>query len=163
MQYLCIHTYKLKNVWTLFLQIWKKKRCTIDSMIYVWRNFSLNIKINFLIPVEAWAGMPNFIGQLQNVTVSEGRDATFTCSVTNLGGHKVMIPSEYLYYWNIQCFEIQLYSCIRATLMLSFTFIFLFYLDFYFHFLFGLLFSYFIWTLFSFSIWTFPPFLFGLL
>jgi len=43
----------------------------------------------FILPVEALGGMPTFIGQLQNVTVSEGRDATFTCSVTNLGGHKV--------------------------------------------------------------------------
>ena len=47
------------------------------------------IKHNFFT-VEALAGMPKFIGQLQNVTVSEGRDATFTCSVTNLGGHKVI-------------------------------------------------------------------------
>ena len=47
-------------------------------------------KMKFLFPVEAMGGMPKFIGQLQNVTVSEGRDATFTCSVTNLGGHKVI-------------------------------------------------------------------------
>ena len=33
--------------------------------------------------------MPKFIGQLQNVTVSLGREATFTCTVTNLGGHRV--------------------------------------------------------------------------
>ena len=52
------------------------------------------MKTKFLFPVEALGGMPTFIGQLQNVTVSEGRDATFTCSVTNLGGHKVMIPTE---------------------------------------------------------------------
>ena len=50
----------------------------------------IHLYLTFLIlPVEVWAGMPKFIGQLQNVTVSEGRDATFTCSVTNLGGHKV--------------------------------------------------------------------------
>lgn len=41
------------------------------------------------VSVDISAGMPKFLGQLQNVTVSEGRDATFTCSVTNLGGHKV--------------------------------------------------------------------------
>ena len=39
--------------------------------------------------------MPKFIGHLQNVTVPDGRDATFTCSVTNLGGHKVLkVPSQ---------------------------------------------------------------------
>ena len=44
--------------------------------------------------MKAWTGMPKFIGQLQNVTVSEGRDATFTCSVTNLGGHKVITSNS---------------------------------------------------------------------
>ena len=43
----------------------------------------------YSVSVDISAGMPKFLGQLQNVTVSEGRDATFTCSVTNLGGHKV--------------------------------------------------------------------------
>ncbi|CAB4063593.1 HNT [Lepeophtheirus salmonis] len=33
--------------------------------------------------------MPKFIGKLENMTVSEGRDASFTCTVTNLGGHRV--------------------------------------------------------------------------
>ena len=33
--------------------------------------------------------MPKFIGHLQNVTVSLGREATFTCTVTHLGGHRV--------------------------------------------------------------------------
>ena len=32
---------------------------------------------------------PKFIGHLQNVTVSLGREATFTCTVTHLGGHRV--------------------------------------------------------------------------
>lgn len=32
---------------------------------------------------------PKFIGELKNVTVTQGRDATFTCSVTHLGGYKV--------------------------------------------------------------------------
>ena len=35
--------------------------------------------------------MPKFIGHLQNVTVSLGREATFTCTVTHLGGHRVSI------------------------------------------------------------------------
>ena len=33
--------------------------------------------------------MPKFVGHLQNVTVSLGREATFTCTVTHLGGHRV--------------------------------------------------------------------------
>lgn len=32
---------------------------------------------------------PEFIGSLENVTISQGRDATFTCTVTHLGGHRV--------------------------------------------------------------------------
>ena len=38
---------------------------------------------------EAMGRTPTFIGELQNVTVSMGREATFTCTVTNLGGHRV--------------------------------------------------------------------------
>ena len=37
---------------------------------------------------------PKFIGSLENVTISQGRDATFTCTVTHLGGHRV---SKYVY------------------------------------------------------------------
>ena len=47
----------------------------------------------YISGVAVFAGMPKFIGHLQNVTVPDGRDATFTCSVTNLGGHKVLKPS----------------------------------------------------------------------
>jgi len=32
---------------------------------------------------------PEFIGRLSNVTISQGRDASFACSVRNLGGFKV--------------------------------------------------------------------------
>ena len=38
---------------------------------------------------EAMGNGPKFIGELQNVTVSMGREATFTCTVTRLGGHRV--------------------------------------------------------------------------
>ena len=37
---------------------------------------------------------PKFLGQLQNVTVSMGREATFTCTVTRLGGHRVSKCAE---------------------------------------------------------------------
>ena len=83
-------------------QKWPKTKNQKWDEQNIWIIFSLKIKTKFLFPVEALGGMPTFIGQLQNVTVSEGRDATFTCSVTNLGGHKVMIPTEY--FQNIQCF-----------------------------------------------------------
>ncbi|XP_037822725.1 sex-determining region Y protein-like isoform X2 [Lucilia sericata] len=32
---------------------------------------------------------PDFVIPLENVTVAQGRDATFTCVVNNLGGHRV--------------------------------------------------------------------------
>ena len=38
---------------------------------------------------EAMGSTPKFLGELQNVTVSMGREATFTCTVTRLGGHRV--------------------------------------------------------------------------
>ena len=37
---------------------------------------------------------PKFLGELQNVTVSMGREATFTCTVTRLGGHRVSKSAE---------------------------------------------------------------------
>ena len=33
---------------------------------------------------------PEFIGSIANVTISQGRDASFACSVKNLGGFKVV-------------------------------------------------------------------------
>jgi hypothetical protein len=33
---------------------------------------------------------PEFIGSIANVTISQGRDASFACSVKNLGGFKVL-------------------------------------------------------------------------
>ncbi|EDW56391.1 GM22618 [Drosophila sechellia] len=32
---------------------------------------------------------PDFVIPLENVTIAQGRDATFTCVVNNLGGHRV--------------------------------------------------------------------------
>ena len=32
---------------------------------------------------------PEFLGSISNMTISQGRDATFACSVRNLGGYKV--------------------------------------------------------------------------
>ena len=52
--------------------------------------------LGLFLGVAVFAGMPKFIGHLQNVTVPEGRDATFTCSVTNLGGHKVPLKKKKL-------------------------------------------------------------------
>lgn len=32
---------------------------------------------------------PDFVFPLENITVPQGRDATFTCVVNNLGGYRV--------------------------------------------------------------------------
>jgi hypothetical protein len=37
----------------------------------------------------ATAFEPDFVFPLENVTVAQGRDATFTCVVNNLGGYRV--------------------------------------------------------------------------
>ena len=39
---------------------------------------------------------PKFVGHLENVTVSQGREATFTCTVTHLGGHRVSTLTQKL-------------------------------------------------------------------
>ena len=39
---------------------------------------------------EAATGLsPEFLGTISNMTISQGRDASFACSVRNLGGYKV--------------------------------------------------------------------------
>nr|CAH7751252.1 unnamed protein product [Callosobruchus chinensis] len=38
---------------------------------------------------EASGFEPDFLYPLENVTVAQGRDATFTCVVNNLGGYRV--------------------------------------------------------------------------
>lgn len=43
--------------------------------------------ILFLPTVAAFE--PDFVFPLENVTVAQGRDATFTCVVNNLGGYRV--------------------------------------------------------------------------
>ena len=40
-----------------------------------------------LLTVSAFE--PDFVFPLENVTVAQGRDATFTCVVNNLGGYRV--------------------------------------------------------------------------
>lgn len=46
--------------------------------------FSISHKISSVGAFE-----PDFVIPLENVTVAQGRDATFTCVVNNLGGHRV--------------------------------------------------------------------------
>lgn len=43
----------------------------------------------FLLFITATAFEPDFVFPLENVTVAQGRDATFTCVVNNLGGYRV--------------------------------------------------------------------------
>lgn len=40
-------------------------------------------------PVTVTAFEPDFVFPLENVTVAQGRDASFTCVVNNLGGYRV--------------------------------------------------------------------------
>lgn len=42
-----------------------------------------------LMPLELSGLEPDFVIPLENVTVPQGRDATFTCVVNNLGGYRV--------------------------------------------------------------------------
>ncbi|XP_037937108.1 lachesin-like [Teleopsis dalmanni] len=46
--------------------------------------FSISNKISSVGAFE-----PDFVFPLENVTIAQGRDATFTCVVNNLGGHRV--------------------------------------------------------------------------
>ena len=46
----------------------------------------------FKIDGAEWGGFePEFTEAIANVTVATGRDAVFTCTVANLGGHKVFV------------------------------------------------------------------------
>lgn len=44
----------------------------------------MEYKIASVIALE-----PDFVTPLDNVTIAQGRDATFTCVVNNLGGYRV--------------------------------------------------------------------------
>ena len=41
------------------------------------------------MPTGLSSSMPVFINNLGNITVPEGKDAAFTCTVRNLGGYRV--------------------------------------------------------------------------
>lgn len=43
---------------------------------------------------SASAFEPDFVFPLENVTIAQGRDATFTCVVNNLGGYRVSSESN---------------------------------------------------------------------
>ncbi|XP_063705637.1 protein amalgam [Culicoides brevitarsis] len=53
-------------------------------------NYSLVI-FTYLLFVHQYAAAfePDFVFPLENITISQGRDATFTCVVNNLGGYRV--------------------------------------------------------------------------
>ena len=83
---------------SIFLYLLLSIHSTFRSTNIVSSNSAIAIKIlTFLLHtyiftgVSVFAGGPKFIGNLQNVTVSEGKDATFTCSLTNLGRHKAKV------------------------------------------------------------------------
>ncbi|XP_074095099.1 lachesin isoform X1 [Cotesia typhae] len=48
----------------------------------------------FGVPIVVRGLEPDFLYPLENVTIPQGRDATFTCVVNNLGGYRVS-PSSY--------------------------------------------------------------------
>lgn len=51
---------------------------------------SLSIMTLGNLDYEAATGLsPEFLGTISNMTISQGRDASFACSVRNLGGYKV--------------------------------------------------------------------------
>ncbi|XP_034124120.1 neurotrimin isoform X3 [Drosophila guanche] len=50
-----------------------------------WLTLLLLMLCNFVVS----AFEPDFVIPLENVTIAQGRDATFTCVVNNLGGHRV--------------------------------------------------------------------------
>ena len=90
----------LEGLLYLFLFILQGFYCfftSINPSPKMYCNQNTDIFILYIFTgASVFAEMPKFIGNLQNVTVPEGRDATFTCSVTNLGGHKVQIISIYI-------------------------------------------------------------------
>lgn len=43
--------------------------------------------LNSFVPALGFE--PDFLYPLENVTIAQGRDATFTCVVNNLGGYRV--------------------------------------------------------------------------
>lgn len=76
---LCVNAWK-KNVF-YWLYVCKKK---IIKILYLF------VVVNFFfLSISASAFEPDFVFPLENVTIAQGRDATFTCVVNNLGGYRV--------------------------------------------------------------------------
>ncbi|EDW36645.1 GL15978 [Drosophila persimilis] len=53
------------------------------------RGHWLSLLVLMLCNCVVGAFEPDFVIPLENVTIAQGRDATFTCVVNNLGGHRV--------------------------------------------------------------------------
>lgn len=54
------------------------------------KNKSNSSVIIYLILIFSVSSLePDFVVPLENVTIAQGRDATFTCVVNNLGGYRV--------------------------------------------------------------------------
>lgn len=52
--------------------------------------FFFSVHIIFIFHFTAASAFePDFVFPLENVTIAQGRDATFTCVVNNLGGYRV--------------------------------------------------------------------------
>lgn len=73
----------------VFLEEQEKKYIKYKSTIKPLNKYLCfnNFLFIFLLTVSAFE--PDFVFPLENVTVAQGRDATFTCVVNNLGGYRV--------------------------------------------------------------------------
>lgn len=66
----------------------KSKQIALESVcVYVLIETNLYFLFCWLCIVAAFE--PDFVFPLENITISQGRDATFTCVVNNLGGYRV--------------------------------------------------------------------------
>ena len=59
----------------------------LDKFRVVISSFFFPPSLSSITTVSAFE--PDFVFPLENVTVAQGRDATFTCVVNNLGGYRV--------------------------------------------------------------------------
>ncbi|KAG5683812.1 hypothetical protein PVAND_013076 [Polypedilum vanderplanki] len=68
----------------------KRFRCRLGKEIATCLTYTtLVLGLVFMQYDYVSAFEPDFVFPLENVTIAQGRDATFTCVVNNLGGYRV--------------------------------------------------------------------------
>lgn len=75
------HNHVCCNVKTIFYHD-RRRPAAADVLFLV-------LLISVFVSGEVSGFEPDFLYPLENVTVAQGRDATFTCVVNNLGGYRV--------------------------------------------------------------------------